>query len=404
MSGVALLACWFLAAFAHLNIPPDYNRSTRLSFSPLPLLLSVWSKISPVYCLLLLLLLLFLVPSLGYLTCRPQPVRESALAVQNDTVPSSLGNLDSKNMRLPSILASLACFRASVEAALTTIEFDLVFPRNNVSYAPTPRLPIIFAVKNSRLGQNFSPSFFVQGQLPDRSFSTIAMFGGRRWGDSASNETSFIYTTLDVAGFGFMEEGSRPLRFFINWMTCAVGPNGGGDGDSDTASGQSSFASILFHTDEGGQAINLLSSNDTVCHGQPGFRLTVDDEIKTVVDPSTATMGVHQCLTVMHIDPPGSEVVSDPCSAKVPTGLVEEISSALARYRCENPAYCASLSSTTASGVQPSTTAAATHTRTAQPAATTTASDPSKNAAKRLAMAGSAGLAVTLSVLGLLLA
>ena len=328
----------------------------------------------------------------------------------NDTLPSSFGNPGHANMRLSSIVAPLACLGALVDAALTTVEFDLVFPRNNVSYAPTSSLPIIFAVKNSHLMANFSPSFFPQVQLPDGSFSSMPMFSVRTWGDPASNETIFLYNLVYVADYGFTKEGSWPINFFMGWTTCAVGPNGGGDGDSDTAFAHSSTTSILFRTAKAGQAVNLLSSRDTECPGLPGFRLTIDDKPKTVVDPSTNTVGIHQCLTVMPMGTDGAEVVSDPCTAKIPAGLVEELSSVLSiDYPCPNPQHCSSASATTATkGVQPSanaaTTATHTHTSTTQPAAATTASDPPKNAAERWATAGTAWLAVTFGVFGLLLA
>ena len=323
-------------------------------------------------------------------------------------------------MRLSSIMAPLACLGALVDAALTTVEFDLVFPRDNVSYAPTVWMPFVFSVKNSQLAQYMDVTFLAQTQRPDGNFSTIAMLLGHTWAPSASSEYSFFWSVVNVEDYGFSKEGSWPLRFFANWITCSDGPNGHGDGDSDTGHNVSSPASILFRTDKSGQAIHLLSTSDTDCVARPGFRLKVDDKVKPVVDPSTDTKGFHQCVTVMNVDTPGSDLVTAPCSIQIPALLMEEIFYALESASCTDFDNCPAASKymSIAAKTQTSTTATATHTSAAQSAATTTAaaatttttttttaaSDPPKNAAERVAMAGTAWLAAAVGVLGLLLA
>ena len=59
-------------------------------------------------------------------------------------------------MRLFSFVASLACFR-SIAGAAGKVEFDLVYPRDNWSYALTPHMSVIFAVKNPRFAQHIYP-------------------------------------------------------------------------------------------------------------------------------------------------------------------------------------------------------------------------------------------------------
>ncbi|KAG7294608.1 hypothetical protein NEMBOFW57_004684 [Staphylotrichum longicolle] len=326
-------------------------------------------------------------------------------------VLSTPGNISFAHMRLSSIAALAACFAVRVDAALTTVEFDLMFPRANVSYTPTTYMPIIFAVKNPQPAKYMRPVLAVEVSYPNGTIHSLPYISSEdAWGNAAANETTFYYTIFEGESYGFNGEGSWPLKFHVSWMTCAEGPNGGGEGDSDTGHRGTASHSMLFRTARDGQAISLLSAGaDTECHGLPGFRITTDDTVRPVVDPSTATAGIHQCVTAA-----GSELVSDSsCSVKLPAGLVEEVSLSLSAAACADPYNCPARTSLVALASQTSTrTAAATHTgTTGQPAAATTAvtttaaSDPAKNAAERRTMAGMEGrLAAAFGVFGLLLA
>jgi hypothetical protein len=322
-------------------------------------------------------------------------------------------------MRLSSIVVPLACLGAVVNAALGTVEFNLVFPRDDVAYAPVPRLPIIFSVTNTQAAQHMKVSFLIQTERPNGETITMAPIGGLTWGNWAANETGFLYSLIDVETYNFTKEGSRPLKFFASWMTCADGPNGHGESDSDTGHNFSSTASIHFRTANDGQAVNLLDSRDTECPkaGLPGVRIAVDDTVKPVVDSSTDSVGLGKCVTVFTPAHDGSDVFSAPCSdkLKLPAGLVKQVSLSLEAIACVNIHNCPAISSLQALGTQTSTSAAASGTGTttttptgaAQPAAATTtgASDPpKKNAAVRLAVGGTACLAAVFGVFGLLLA
>lgn len=142
-----------------------------------------------------------------------------------------------------------------------------------------------------------------------------------------------------------------------------------------------------------------------------GRRITLDDTIKPVVDPSTDTVGVHECMTIMNVDVEGSDVVTDACTAKLPADLVEEVSWALGMAECLDVPSCSATAVLTPPSKTATGSSAATHTgSTTAPAAAatttgaTTGTDPAKNAGERVAMVGTAGLAVAFSVFGLLLA
>ncbi len=310
-----------------------------------------------------------------------------------------------------SLVAPLACLSAVANAALTTVEYDLVFPRDNVSYAPTPYLPMVFAVKN--YNPAFDPFIFLGSEYPNGTASRISLFAsGRVWGNPAKNDAAFVYALFNVIEAGFKQDGTQPLDFWIGWTSCSDGPNAHGGSDSDTKFKESSRASIRFRADKGGQAVNLLSTKDTKCPARPGIRIALDDTAKPVVDPSTGSSGFHWCITIMDVETEGSDVVSDACTVDLPTELVDEIASKLSLAACDDDPSCRA----TATAFQPSKTATAaagaTHTgSTTQPAAATTttsgpakASDPAKNAGDRLTMARRAGLAVWLGMFGLLLA
>jgi hypothetical protein len=292
-------------------------------------------------------------------------------------------------MRLSSFVAPLACLAAVADAALTTVEFDLVYPRDNTSYAPTPKMPVIFAVKNPVVAREMYPYLWVKVQGADGHIGNqIAISNGTWWGDWKANETSFVYSYLD----GFVEEGGRALFFGLYWNRCGVQRNGSLNGDISTNS--SATTSFLFEIAKGGQPVDLLAVDysPAKCGLGAGHLLTVDDELKPLSAAASARFGASQCLVV---PPLASELLDDltfgQCDIRFPAAFAANISATLNQTACGNSTAC------------PSAATGATATNTPQ-TSSTVAADPSKNAADRLAMAGTACLTAAFGVFGFLLA
>ena len=62
-----------------------------------------------------------------------------------------------------SVVASVALFGAlPLVGATAVMQVDLLFPRDNQVYAPTPYMPIVFSVQNIHLARHTFPSMAVQ--------------------------------------------------------------------------------------------------------------------------------------------------------------------------------------------------------------------------------------------------
>ncbi|KAL2136127.1 hypothetical protein VTI74DRAFT_5350 [Chaetomium olivicolor] len=109
-------------------------------------------------------------------------------------------------MRLPSravwsVVASLACLVATVEAA-GMLEVDLLFPRANETYAPTPYMPI-----------NQSNPHEGQGDIYEMVLT---------WANWTNDKPHFVYTSKD----NFPTEASWMIIWEVYCTSCKKAYNG----------------------------------------------------------------------------------------------------------------------------------------------------------------------------------
>ena len=55
------------------------------------------------------------------------------------------------------LAGAILCLATVARAAAGVVEIDVVFPRNNQTYAPTSHFPIVFAVQNPDLARHLDP-------------------------------------------------------------------------------------------------------------------------------------------------------------------------------------------------------------------------------------------------------
>ncbi|KAK3899737.1 hypothetical protein C8A05DRAFT_36632 [Staphylotrichum tortipilum] len=101
-------------------------------------------------------------------------------------------------MRRLSVLASVACL-ASATSTPNTVEFDLVYPRDNQSYQPTPHMPVVIAIHNAKLAQNLHPYITFRVQSTTDSAAELTWSTA----DTANNTPYFVFTFVDA----FPKEG-----------------------------------------------------------------------------------------------------------------------------------------------------------------------------------------------------
>ncbi|KAG7289906.1 hypothetical protein NEMBOFW57_006283 [Staphylotrichum longicolle] len=283
-------------------------------------------------------------------------------------------------MRLISFVTSLACL-GTLASAASKVEFDLVFPRDNQSYAPTPYMPVIFAVTNPERAMRLYPYLEFRVNQSVVGGTPYNLSRQMNWGavDPTSNKPHFIYTFVD----NFAAEGDWTLWWHITWRGCGKGRDGVFDG---TLTKNQSTTGILFETRNDGQAVDLLAANNQRCLMSTQVVDGVPDESLTITDQALLKSGISTCLMV----PPESDGrfgPSDFCNIKFDDAIAANVSADLNKL-CAGTGNCP----------KPSTHVPAASTTTAtQPTADNTAQSspsPSTNSAQRLAGTGAVAVAL----------
>jgi hypothetical protein len=109
------------------------------------------------------------------------------------------------------------------------VEVDLIFPRNDTSYSPSPVFPIVFAIQNSRLLMNdFSPRIYWNVEQVNTGVDL-----DKRWTRSSSIEVSKRnYTSSDPFYICqrlsyFNVEGLFRFAFEFSMTNCSENPEMG---------------------------------------------------------------------------------------------------------------------------------------------------------------------------------
>lgn len=242
-----------------------------------------------------------------------------------------------------SLAASLAGLGALVGASV--MEIDLVFPRHNEVYEPTPYMPIIFAIQNPwptqyttpRLGariRNLSNSDEGHGQAYNQPLNLT------NW---LSNETFFTYTLAD----NFANEGNWTIAWDLCWNTCFSGEDGRFDGTMGPDCSGQNPSWTTFTTRRGGRAMDLVAAtanNDSTCvaESKRGYAFNISDEVlelsPTAELPIWATS--RKCVLASLPNPP---LPLEYCGVKIGPALAANISADITAHVCKGanpPSSC----------------------------------------------------------------
>ena len=234
-----------------------------------------------------------------------------------------------------SFAASLACLAAIVNAAPGIMQATLVFPQNGEVYAPTPYVPIVFALQNASLANYTYPSvqvIAVNSSNPGEPGHTYTQnLNPRNW---TSNEAYFAYSLVEV----FASEGNWSLTFRLWWSSCGL--NGYGEFNDGlvrdcTCGLQANF--IHFGTKRGGRAIDVA---DATTNNKPcaGTAISVGDEVISYAPSEKPEwMDSNGCVMV------NRSSAASTCPARINSALVANITTDITARLCEGanpPSSC----------------------------------------------------------------
>ncbi|KAF7554688.1 hypothetical protein G7Z17_g2697 [Cylindrodendrum hubeiense] len=235
----------------------------------------------------------------------------------------------------PHRLASLACWsllawRGAVEAATASntsgvIEVDLVFP-SNASYAPSPVLPVVFAVHNSDLIR------FIASQIQ----YTIWPYDNRdsevgsgtlelRWANFSDSDVFFSYrgSTYDLN-----TEGTWTLVWHLFWSSCEVAEN---DYDGMSLHSNDTGGSVTFSTNNSSQKADLVAdTKNRTCSASEGLALNVTDSLEVELGVRADWHGIPTCAVVDAIT-----LAPDPCAITINSATASSISSSITSRVCK---------------------------------------------------------------------
>lgn len=257
-----------------------------------------------------------------------------------------------------SLAASLAHLSANVNHAMAhnvtsgLLEVDMVFPRDNQTYAPTPYMPIVFALHNAELARGIyaQVAFRIRNVLDPNEGEGEAFFLDLKLpNETVSNsEPWLVHTVVD----NFATAGAWALVFDLWWVSCEIGE----DFDHPQFTGRpaphvlNGYPGVIaVNTSHGGQGLDLVAAtaDEKACHAgaEPGRVLNVTNDRRNV---SFLEDWEHYptCLLV-------SKVASEPslhmCDVKINSTAATVISASVKDALCHGknpPADCPSEPST----------------------------------------------------------
>ncbi len=182
-----------------------------------------------------------------------------------------------------SFLASLACF--DVVDAADMLEVDLLFPRDNETYAPMERFPVVFGFRNAELGQYLQPRLDVglhnstSEFWQDRTGIEDMASGALTWANWSSHEPYFA--SVFVNG---LTTDTWSLYWTVFWTRCKADSDGVFRGH--TTGNESTRFLINFTIKNGAQAVDLVAA--TAANGKAwandGLAIGVTDKFVNVTD------------------------------------------------------------------------------------------------------------------------
>ena len=239
--------------------------------------------------------------------------------------------------------ASLAALSTSVEAiSAGTMEFDLLFPRDNETYAPNANMPVVFGIRNPAYGQYLQPS--LSAKLQNTTVIPDLMPGDSIWADIGfhvepelkganwtSNEQYFAYS--------FNTAFRYEANWTLSWRAWLTGcePDSDGVYRGHTVRRLSEWQTIRITTKKGGMMPDLVAAtaNGRACYSTASI-IAVSDKVYNVTEPPPAP----PMCAVLDL---GGSPTTERCSVTIDSAAAASISAAQVEHQCNGndaPADC----------------------------------------------------------------
>jgi len=220
------------------------------------------------------------------------------------------------NNLLWSLLVLLPCWSAAQSSFPAIVEVDLIFPRND-TYAPTPLMPVVFAIQNPQIAVPLDLTLeWTVIPIPVDSSNKSGGDGFTYYGtQNSSNNPYFGWSSLYNIT---TSEGTWVFDWTLSAVNCTQFPR-------DT---YFEGTPIIFTIKNGAKMPDLIptTGNDT-CTGMEGFAFNVTEfSTPPVIGGSPST-----CAVVASTSPTPTP---NPCAAQLNATGASSISAALTRSFC----------------------------------------------------------------------
>lgn len=219
------------------------------------------------------------------------------------------------------LLAGAILCLATVARAAGVVEIDIVFPRNNQTYAPTSHFPIVFALQNLDLATHLDPylQYFIRnGSDLEESYGHS---NKRLTPANASADPLFIYryVTMDT-------EGRHELFASAYWNSCDE------TGDEIGILGNSTNLWMNFTIAEDGQTVDLVAAtaDDKTCAAKDGVAINVTDQTREV-----QVSGETESATCAVLASASPTATANPCKIKIDEAAAESMLASLHDGLCK---------------------------------------------------------------------
>jgi hypothetical protein len=214
-------------------------------------------------------------------------------------------------------LLTLTCGSAATYPA--TVEFDVVFPRND-TYAPAELMPVVFAIQNPQAAVPLTLGIEWSLQRLGSSGGPLAgSFVDLAWANFSTDPYFVVLSTNQLNA----TEGSFGLLWVLHSGNCS------GNLPGATQLGSSiGYNNIKFTTKNGAQQPSLMTGPDMCPIENLTFNVTGTLPVADPIQYSDRNV----CAVVSEPPPP-----ANPCAVKVNDSIASSISVAITASACSTP-------------------------------------------------------------------
>ncbi|KZL88324.1 hypothetical protein CI238_08249 [Colletotrichum incanum] len=233
-----------------------------------------------------------------------------------------------------SLLGASAYLGAIANSADGVLDIRMVFPRQNETYAPMEKFPIIFALQNANLAKHLQP--LIQLDVLNGSMTMLDKVNERmfdlQWANYSS-EPYLLYAFMD-----FETEGPLKILWAAWWRHC----DESGD-EVRIISNSSDKLWVDFDIKEGAQKADLVAATakEEKCPAHVGVAINVMDKTHNVPEPLSGQNKQYGTCAV--VAPSSPTPTSNPCRVKIDKATVESMEANELDRRCRRlnpPANC----------------------------------------------------------------